>query len=160
MAPLTDEHLRRLAEIAEVDREGFFSRNPHLEVYRDRILLTALCQGAALHFVNGINGVKDLDVYTFYAEDPAVTYPYRRPRGLADFGESELGRHPDDHEYVGRRVDLLGRALKVAPSADPVAVVRNYLREGRTATARALAEKAVVAIDPGPRFGQIVWPVL
>ncbi|MGW4100630.1 hypothetical protein [Mycobacterium sp. NPDC004974] len=157
MAPLTEEHLRRLAEIAEMDREGFFSRNPHLSVYRHRILLTALCQGAALHFVNGTNGVKDLDVYTFYAEDPAVTFPYRRPPGVADFGHSEFGRHPDDHRYVGRRVDLLGRALKVAPSADPVAAVRSYLREGRTTTARALAEKAVVAIDPGARFGQIVW---
>lgn len=160
MAPLTDEHLRRLAEIAEADREGFFSRNPHFEVYRDGILLTALCQGAALHYVNGTNGVKDLDVYTFYAEQPGVVYPYRRPRGVVDFGHSEFGRHPDDHRYVGRRVDLLGRALKVEPSADPVAAVRNYLREGRTKTSKALAEKAVVAIDPGARFGQVVWPVL
>lgn len=157
-APLTHEHLRRLAEIAETDREGLFSRKPHLAVYRRRILLTALCQGAALHYVNGINGVKDLDVYTFYAKDPRVDYPYRRI-GTGDFGESELGRHPDDHGFVGRRVDLLGRTLKVEPSADPVAAVRSYLREAHTATAKELAKKAVVAVDPGPRFGQILWPV-
>ncbi len=30
MAPLTDEHLHRLSEIAEEDREGMFTRNPHL----------------------------------------------------------------------------------------------------------------------------------
>ena len=49
MAPITDEHLRRLAKFAKADREGLFSRKPHLAVYRDRILMTALCQGAALH---------------------------------------------------------------------------------------------------------------
>ncbi|MBE5451262.1 hypothetical protein [Mycobacteroides abscessus] len=158
MAPLTEEHLRRLAEIAKTDREGLFNRKPHLAVYRDRILLTALCQGAALHYLNGTNGVKDLDVYTFYADQPGVGHPYRR-RGVEDFGESELGRHPDDHGYLGRRVDLLGRTLKVAPSSEPVAAVRSYLREARTATAKELAKKAVVVVDPGPRFGQIVWPV-
>lgn len=158
MAKLTDEHLRRLAEIAETDRERLFSRNRHLEVYRDRILFTALCQGAALHYVDGTNGVKDLDVYTFYAESPAIGYPYRR-RGVSDFGDSELGRHPDDHAFVGRRVDLLGRALKVEPSADPVSAVRGYLKAGATATAKELAKKAVVVIDRGARFGQVIWPL-
>ncbi|MCH9736514.1 MAG: hypothetical protein K0U78_18500 [Actinomycetia bacterium] len=157
MAPLTDEHLRRLGAIAEADREGLFNRNPHLAVYRDRILLTALCQGAALHFVNGTNGVKDLDVYTFYAEDSDVGYPYRR-RGVEDFGESDLGRHPDDHAFRGRRVDLLGRTLKVACSADPVAAVRSYLQAGATATAKELAKKAVVVIEPVQNLGQVVWP--
>lgn len=157
MAPITDEHLRRLAEFAKADREGLFSRKPHLAVYRDRILMTALCQGAALHYVNGTNGVKDLDVYTFYAQDPGVGYPYRR-RGVADFGDSEHGRHPDDHDLVGRRVDMLGRALKVAPSADPITAVHAYLQAGTTKTAQELAAKAVVVIDPGPSFGQVVWP--
>ena len=158
MAPLTDGHLRRLSEIAEKDREGLFTRNPHLAVYRDRILLTALCQGAALHFVNGINGVKDLDVYTFYAADPGVGYPYRR-RGVVDFGDSELGRHPDDHGFRGRRVDLLGRTLKVDPAADPLAAIRSYLGARATKTAKELSKKAVVVIDPGERFGQVVWPL-
>jgi len=117
-------------------------------VYRDRTLLTALRQGAGLHYVNGTNGVKDLDVYTFYAADPSVGYPYRRG-GVEDFGESEHGRHPDEHEFVGRRVNLLGRTLQGRPSADPVAAVRSYLLAGATATAKELAKKAVVAIDPG-----------
>lgn len=158
MAKLTDEHLRRLAEIAAADREGLFSRNPHLAVYRDRMLMTALCQGAALHYVNGTNGVKDLDVYTFYAEDPTIGYPYRR-RGVVDFGDSEHGRHPDDHAFVGRRVDLLGRTLKVSPSVDPVSAVRGYLKASGTSTAKELAKKAVVVVDPGARFGQVVWPL-
>ena len=55
-------------------------------------------------------------------------------------------------------MDLLGRALKVDPAAHPVAAVRDYLRAGATTTAKELAKKAVVVIDPGDRFGQVVWP--
>lgn len=38
------------------------------------------------------------------------------------------------------------------------ASVRAYLHIGSTTTARELAKKAVVAIDPGPSFGRVVWP--
>lgn len=135
-----------------------FERIPRLRVYSDRILLTALCQGAALHYVDGRNGVKDLDVYTFYASHPSVSYPHRR-RKVEDFGESDLGRHPDDDPaFRGRHVDLLGRTLGVPPTADPVGAVRDYLSIGSTTTARMLAEKAVVVIDPLPLLGRIVWP--
>ena len=56
-------------------------------------------------------------------------------------------------------MDLLGRALKVDPAADPITSVRQYLRAASTATAMELAKKAVVVIDPGARFGQVAWPV-
>jgi hypothetical protein len=60
--------------------------------------------------------------------------------------------------YTGRRVDLLGRSLAAAPDADPVAVVRAYLSTARTASARALAAKAAVLIEPQQLAGKIVWP--
>ena len=110
-----------------------------------------------MHFVNGTNGVKDLDVYTFYSADPGVGYPYRR-RGVADFGESDLGCHPADEGFRGRRVDMLGRSLAVPLSADPVASIRGYLSAGMTATAKELAKKAVVVIDSGELFGHVIWP--
>jgi hypothetical protein len=31
-------------------------------LYADRLFAVALCQGAALHYIDGKNGVKDLDV--------------------------------------------------------------------------------------------------
>jgi hypothetical protein len=56
--------------------------------------------------------VNDLDVYSFYAEHPRVPWPYRGRHGARDFGESEFGYHSDKREqFVGRYVDLLGRAL-------------------------------------------------
>jgi len=43
--PLTDDHLERLAKIAGRDREDRFARVPRWGVYRDRVLLVALCHG-------------------------------------------------------------------------------------------------------------------
>ena len=51
-ALFTDEHLKRLVKIAHEGQEGLFNRNPRLAVYRDRLLLVALCQGGAQHYVD------------------------------------------------------------------------------------------------------------
>jgi hypothetical protein len=162
-APFTDEHLERLVKIAREDQQSFFVRNPRLAVYRKRLLLIALCQGAALHYVDGPsgarkkNGVKDLDVYSFYAEDPKVSWPYRR-HGVKDFGKSEFGFHPNKKkDFVGRHVDLMGRALSVAPDADPVQAVRAWLATSNNKTPRLLREKAVVGLYPARYRGKIIW---
>jgi hypothetical protein len=156
-AEITFDDLGRLAEIAAADRTDRFRRRPHWNGYADRILCVALCQGAALHYIDRKNGIKDFDVYTFYAEDPALGPFPPRWRVPVDLGESKFGRHPADEGFAGRRVDLIGRSLRVAPDANPVEAVRAYLRRGRTDTARLLAAKAVVAIDPPHLRGAVVW---
>ncbi|WP_328435374.1 hypothetical protein [Nocardia puris] len=155
-APLTEEHLRRLAELARTDRADLFRRKAHLRVLADRVLLVALCQGAALHWIDGRTGVKDLDVFTFYARHPDQAYPRRRKMG--DFGPSVLGRHPNDIGYAGRHVDFMGRDLDVPADADPVEAIRSYLRGRRTATARHLSQRAVVVVEPDYLLGQVIWP--
>ena len=157
--PITLDDLARLSHLAAEDRERRFRRRPRWSVYRDRVLCVALCQGAALHFVNGTTGVKDFDVWTFYAEHPEGPFPYRW-KTAADFGESRFGPQPSDpfgRDFVGRRVDLIGRSLPEPPDADPVDALRRYLEEGRTASACALAAKAVVSLDPVPLRGRVVW---
>jgi ribonuclease HI len=157
--PLTTADLARLADLAQLDRADRFRRRPQWAPYRERILLVALCQGAALHFLDGRTGVKDFDVYTFYAEDSEIGQFPPRWRLTADFGNSRFGRHPEDAGYRGRRIDLIGRSLPAPPSADPIAVVRGYLGHPKTETAKQLAKKAVVAIDPPHLRGVVVWPV-
>ncbi|MGH3295201.1 MAG: hypothetical protein ACRDP7_25730 [Trebonia sp.] len=126
--------------------------------YAGRLLCRALCQGAALHFLDGKNGVKDFDVWSFYAALDDGPFPYRW-RGTADFGPSKFDRYPGDPpSYSGRRVDLLGRSLPVTLDADPAAVLRDYLSAAHTATAKALAAKAVILISPDQSVGQCVWP--
>ncbi len=64
--PLRGAHIERLRELADEDHR-FFTRPAMRPEYRERRVAVTLAQGAALHYVDGKNGVKDLDVWTFYA---------------------------------------------------------------------------------------------
>ena len=153
------DDLLRLAELAAEVEVSLFERKPRgAGRYAGRLLCRALCQGAALHYVNAGNGVKDFDVWSFYAERDDGPFPYRW-RGTADYGPSKFGRYPGDPpSYTGRRVDFLGRSLRASLDADPVAAIRDYLAAGNTASAKELAAKAVVLIYPRELLGQIIWP--
>lgn len=159
LARIDRSDLLRLAELAAEVEAGLFARNPEgAGRYVGRLLCRALCQGAALHYVNEKNGIKDFDVWSFYAVHSDGPFPCRW-RGTADFGLSKFGRYPDDPpSYTGRRVDLLGRSLSAPLGADPDAVVRAYLSTARTASARELAAKAAVLVEPQQLVGKVVWP--
>lgn len=173
--PITDEHLARLGALAAKDRLRFEKTRPE---YRRRHLATVLAQGAALHFMDGKNGVKDLDVWSFYALIPSTKWPADRRNVHVDFGPSSLGRQKYNlreaqnersrrwmekaAQYEGRRVDLLMRALPVGPRADPAAAILDWLGKGQRrgrGSAWFLSQKAVVLIDPAPRRGEVLWPV-
>jgi hypothetical protein len=80
-----------LAQLARLDREDLFARKPRYRALGERLICVALCQGAALHYVDGKNGVKDFDVWTFYAahlDNP--DYPWRR-RKAVDFCDPKFG---------------------------------------------------------------------
>lgn len=151
--------LHHLADIAAHVEADLFARHPaNSGRYAGRLICRALCQGAALHYANHANGVKDFDVWSFYAEHADGLFPARW-RGTADFGRSKFGRFPGDSPcYQGRRVDLIGRSLRVPLTADPADVLRSYLSAARTESARALAAMAVVLIVPSDRAGEVIWP--
>jgi len=160
MAKITKRDLRKLADIARADRERMFKRNANWAAYRNRLLCVALCKGAAQHYVDRKTGIRDLDVWTFFARSPARPFPdmalFRR-RATADFGPSRLGRGPGTPErFEGRRVDLLSRSLGTGLRADPVAAVRAWLEAGSSESARGLAEYPVVLLEPSP--GTVIWP--
>jgi hypothetical protein len=152
--------LLRLAVLAADAEADLFRRKPEGSGrYAGHLLGRALCQGAALHYVDSRNGVKDFDVWSFYAQYDDWPFPPRW-RGTRDFGPSRFGRYSGDPPgYSGRRVDLLGRSLPVKPGADLADVLRYYLAAGRTKSAKALGAKAVVLIHPENRAGEVVWPV-
>jgi hypothetical protein len=150
--------LLRLAALAAGGEAGLFARHPQgAGRYAGRLLCRALCQGAALHYLDGTNGVKDFDVWSFYSAREDGPFPYRW-RGTADFGPSKFGRYPGGPpSCVGRRVDLIGRSLPAPLGADPAKVLRDYLSAERTASAHELAKKAVVLITPEDALGDVVW---
>jgi hypothetical protein len=145
-----NEDFAYLYDLAVDDLDGFTDRNQHHSSLLDRVLLVTLCQGAALHFFDGRNGVKDFDVWTFFSHEEGLpVYPPRR-RGLAEF----TGERFQESE---RRVDLMGRTLKASVGSDAVDVVQEYLRGRLTKTAWCLAQKAVVVLSPDLR-GKVIWP--
>jgi hypothetical protein len=171
MAPLTRRHLARLSEIAAEDRELFLRGHPR---FRGRVIAVVLAQGAASHYVTGKNGVKDLDVWTFFSLPPTYgRFPADQRHRHVDFGPSVFGRQLYDfakarHEtergrwerwhdqHKGRRVDLMMRGLKDKPSVDPAEAVRGWLA-GEATSPRALRKAAVILIDPPDRRGELVW---
>ena len=155
--PTTPPALTPSAQLAGTHPAHLPHNYPKSErLYAMRIICVVLCQGAALHYIDGKNGIKDFDVWTFYAEHPEVSFPYRRI-GHRDFGSSKFGFLPNDiRPFKGRRVDLIGRSLPVKINADPVKTIRQYLEMPRTKSARMLAQKAVVMIHPKQLLGTVV----
>jgi hypothetical protein len=154
--PIDSEDLARFASIALCDRDDFFSRHARLQHF----LCSALCQGAAKHYMDRVGGVKDVDVWSFFVKTEGVPdFPARR-RVERDLGPSKFGVHPDDAErgFSGRRVDLLGCSIDVALGEGPVEAVRRYLRECNTGSAWHLQKKAVVLLEPKELAGTLVWP--
>lgn len=152
--------LKRLAKIAQDDSQDFFARYPEWrKLYSKRIICVALCQGAAQHYVDGKNGIKDFDVWTFYSvHSSGKPFPYRR-MGHGDFGKSKFGRHPDDLKFEGRCVDLLGRSVKCGLKDDPIKIIHKYLTKTKTHSAVELSKKAVVMLEPLDLIGTVVWPI-
>jgi hypothetical protein len=149
--------LQRLLDLASADRQHFFRRQREwAAIYESRILATALCQGAAEHFLRGERGINDFDVYTFYETDPRRRWCAKR-RKVADFGDPKFGRSSDRPEFRGRRVDLFGRAIKRLPDEPPIESIRNWLRMARGQTTPwFLARTAVILLEP--ELGQVAWP--
>ena len=158
---ITISDLIRLEEIARGDRERMFRTDRNWALYADCLPAVALCQGAALHYVDGRNGIKDFDVWTFFARATGRPFPdlalYRRNKP-ADFGPSRFGRTLTAPAWFhGRRVDLLSRSLDVPADADRAEAISNWVAAGGTTSARKLAKKPIVLIAPMP--GHVIWPV-
>jgi hypothetical protein len=156
---ITRKDLDRLASIASADRAQFFEMHPDwASLYADRHFATALCQGAALHYLYGEVGVQDFDVYSFFASHPSRRW-YAKRNKAADFGDPKFGRSPDRSEFLGRRVDLLGRGIDRIPGELPARCIQRWLTDGPTESALLLAQKAVVLLDPAIHRGMVIWPL-
>lgn len=149
--PILDDDLVELANLAQIDRQSFVERNPHHCGLTNRVVLVALCQGAALHYADGTTGVQDFDVWTFY--DGGGTFPAYPPRRCGR-AWLESARFAD----CDKRVDLLGRTLPPSVESNPVGRVRDFLDKRATPSAYELSRKAVVVLEPAKYRGEIIWP--
>jgi len=120
-----------------------------------RPLGAALCQGAAMHYCDKNNGVKDFDVWFFYPFNQ-THLPYRTIWNW-DYQNPKFGHRAAETGYFGRRVDVLVRSIHVSPDTPPVFAVQEYLERGASSSAKALAQKAVVMLYPESERGRVVW---
>ena len=72
--------------------------------------------------------------------------------GFGKFGRSVRWQH-----FVGRRVDVMGRALEVRRDSDAESAIRHYLGNFTTATAKVLKEDAVVLVAPARLPDDVGW---
>jgi hypothetical protein len=153
---ITKSDLRKLLLLARGDIDDFFERKPeYRKLYKGKEVLVALCQGAALHYVDGVNGVKDFDVWFFYPKY-SKQLPYRR-RGTVDFGPSKFGSFPKDVGFRGRRTDVLMRSDSAFSTGSPDTAIEQYLTNAKTSTAKHLSHKAVIGLYPESVFGKVLW---
>lgn len=151
---LTNDDLGRLSAIAQnVLRDRVF-RTPVGRQYKDRLILLALCQGAAQHHLDGAAGVKDFDVWAFFRGGIEKPFPWRA-RWRADFGPSRFGRHPADRGYLGRRVDVMGRSVP-AIGANGEDAVLAWLH-GKSKSARLLVKRPAIGLFPQALFAKPLW---
>jgi hypothetical protein len=148
---LTSADLERIESVAMRSLADIFDRAPVAGLYRDRLILLALAQGSALHYLDGKSGIKDFDVWAFFEAGLAKPFPHRK-RWCTDFGPSRFGRHPDDTGYSGRRLDLMGRSIDVVNGEAPEDAVRRWLGS-HAKSAVALRRKPMFCLLPRRRFG-------
>ena len=141
--PIGRADLAALSNLAAEQEAALFRRHPNTAGrHAGHLLCRALMQGAAMHYLNDANGIKDWDVWSFY-----------EPNGGRPFPARWHGRA----WYRGRRVDLFGRTLDAERGDDVAGPVRYWLADHRTKSAAALAWKPAVLIYPPDRAGEVIW---
>lgn len=153
-APITQEDLARLGRTADADLELFFRKNPERARWRARVVLVALAQGGAEHYLRGERGVRDLDVIVCFAALPGEVALLRRSPVVWDWGPSKFGRNPhESSSYEGRAVDV--QYWVVPDRREPAGGVQEWLRNRRGPPDRNLAHAPVVSIWPA--FDEVLW---
>jgi hypothetical protein len=147
---LSDADLQGLSTLVLVTLNKVFEYASVAGLYRDRLIVLALCQGSAQHYLDGQHGIKDLDVWAFFRAGPPKPFPWRTV-WHADFGPSHLGRNPSDDGYSGRRIDIMGRSIPVGVNEAPEEAVHRWLT-GYSASAKCLANRPVIGLFPETLF--------
>ncbi|MFH2064747.1 MAG: hypothetical protein ABIK15_06090 [Pseudomonadota bacterium] len=121
----------------------------------EKPLAVALCQGAAMHYHDKKNGIKDFDVWFFYPFNKKHL-PYRTYWNW-DYTNPKFGHHPTISGYIGRKVDVLVRSIRNFTVDDPIKTIHQFLQFENTTSAKELSKKSVVMLSPDNLVGRVIW---
>ena len=152
---VTQDELQDLATLAIAEEKAFFERNPHLiEFYRQRLILVALCQGAALQYLGCGYGVKDFDIHFFYAQNP------NKPR----LSRAVKSYYVDVGAFPNVSIDFIRTVVpKAQPHLKPevaIQTIQEFLHSKPTSNAWHLSQKAVIGLYPDEVFEEQIWPLV
>lgn len=153
--PIADDDLKRLVQLVLNKLKEIFARAKVASLYQDRLLALTLCQGAAQHYIDKRNGVKDIDVWAFFKAGPGQPFPVRT-HWSADFGTSHLGRGEKDPSFVGRRIDIVGRSIPIDENETVEAAIRRWLERG-SGSPWYISQCPVIGLHPSSLFGRKIW---
>ena len=153
------EDLRRMADTALARLNRLFDERPdNSGRFRDSLLMLCLAQGGGLHYVDGVNGLKDIDIIAFFDRLPDGSSFPPVPIWKVDYGESKFGRDPSESlHFRGRRMDIMGRSIDHRDGEDKVAAVQRYVASGPGDAPGYWRQKPGVAIWREDLRGQVIW---
>lgn len=160
--PITEQDLNELLKLALKEHEAFFKRKPEYEsFYKNNLLAIVLGQGAALHYVDGKNGVKDFDIYLFYKENPNKNMWVRRIKKI----DSNLKK------FGNPKVDFIRKTINtkyiVGNEDNPQKIIERLLNESKKPFVKYLTiwakkeknrtRNAVIGLYPKQIFKDVLW---
>lgn len=154
---ITEHDLTNLYRVANEAMTEVYKSKPDYKPFQDKAVVVALCQGAALHYIDGKTGVKDFDVWFFYAPIDGKSKWHRGTLTVTNFGDSKFGKLPDKSAFKDKRVDVLMRAMPEFSCGDPKKSIQDYLTSPVNTTPKYLAKKAVIGLYPKKVFGKTLW---
>jgi len=162
--PIEKEDLQKFSRIAK----EVLCSTEYVRGFSKHVRCIVLCQGGANHYsvTHGYAsryldpekaGLKDIDIWFFFSKsDLPDFHPLWREK--RDLGPSKFGKNPEDPSYTGRRMDFFGCSIEFQPGDDIRSAMVKWLKNGKQKSSPwYLAQKAVVALCPEDRMGDVLW---
>ena len=150
--PVTKNELCVLSQLALLEEEAFFKRNPYLEpLYCKRFIAAALCQGAALQYLGKGYGVADFDIHFFYKQN--IDKP-RLSRGIKII-TADVGRFAQI--WIDFIRTVIPMRLCLPNLRDDTELIQEFLKHRPTANAGYLCKRPVIGLIPNTLFSNIIW---
>jgi hypothetical protein len=151
--PVTEKELRDLQTFALEEEKDFFARNPHsVHSYKDRMVLIALCHGAALQYLGNGNGVESFDIFFFYQKNP------KSPR-ISKAKKKEVKNVGDfKNMQINFMRTVIYPYLFEKNRNNIVKVIQDYLTGDITRNSSNISKGAVIGLYPEKYFQTVFWP--